>query len=519
MGKIIRRALSILPAVLLQVLWAVLLLRWLAPWAGLIALGLSVLALIFVLYIITKRDEGTYKILWLLVILGFPLPGALLYLLFGDKRTTRPLKKRLEAVRLPEGFADETETALALLAGQDGRMAATFGYLHRLTGCPAYLNREAVYYPLGDTLFPAMLNAMRQARRYIFLEYFIVEPGAMWDAMAELLVQKAAEGVDVRMLYDDLGSLSTYTRANARALQKAGVRCVPFNPLRSIQGTLNYRDHRKMLIVDGEVAFSGGVNLADEYINRIAKHGHWKDIGLRLTGPAVQGYTRMFVQFWDAFGGEAVPSALVLPQAGEAGAPAGGPAGPAGEPADGPADGIVLSYFDSPLRPSAASNELYIELLAQATEYAWFFTPYLMPGDALQEAMVRAARRGVDVRIIMPGIPDKKLVFRMSRSFYPVLLDAGVKIYEYLPGFVHAKGCVIDGRVGTVGTVNLDYRSLFLHFENNSLFYGASLLNDLKADFLATQAQCCRMELGKNVRLGFWSWTLDGILRIFAPLC
>lgn len=548
MGKIIRRALSILPAVLLQALWAALLLHWLAPWAGLITMGLSVLALIFVLYIITKRDEGTYKILWLLVILSFPLPGALLYLLFGDKRTTWPLKKRLEAVRLPEGFADETETALARLAGQDGRMAATFGYLYRLTGCPVYLNREAVYYPLGDTLFPAMLDAMRQARRYIFLEYFIVEPGAMWDAMAGLLTQKAAEGVDVRMLYDDLGSLSTYTRANARALQKAGVRCVPFNPLRSIKGTLNYRDHRKMLIVDGEVAFSGGVNLADEYINRIAKHGHWKDIGLRLTGPAVQGYTRMFVQFWDAFGGEAVPSALVLPAAGKAadeaaaapagepaaGVPAEGPAAgvsaegpaaggtagaPADRPADKPLDGIVLSYFDSPLRPSAASNELYIELLAQATEYAWFFTPYLMPGDALQEAMARAARRGVDVRIIMPGIPDKKLVFRMSRSFYPVLLDAGVKIYEYLPGFVHAKGCVIDGRVGTVGTVNLDYRSLFLHFENNSLFYGASLLNDLKADFLATQAQCCRMELGKNVRLGFWSWTLDGVLRIFAPLC
>ncbi len=525
MGKIIRRVLSILPAVLLQVLWTAMLLYWLAPWAGLIALALSVLALVFVLYIITKRDEGTYKILWLLVILSFPLSGALLYLLFGDKRTTRPLKKRLDAARLPEGWADETERACEQLARQDRRMAETFCYIHELTGCPVYLNRDASYYPLGDALFPAMLEAIRQARRFVFLEYFIVEPGEMWNAMAGLLAQKAAEGVDVRMLYDDLGSLSTYTRANARELQKKGIRCVSFNPLRSIKGTLNYRDHRKMLIVDGTVAFSGGINLADEYINRLAKHGHWKDVGFRLAGPAVQGYTRMFVQFWDAFGGEAVPAGLVLPPAGKTplaempavGAPAAITSGsPAHEPAD---DGYILSYYDSPLRPSAASNELYIELLAQATEYAWFFTPYLMPGDALQEALVRAARRGVDVRIIMPGIPDKKLVFRMSHSFYPVLLDAGVKIYEYIPGFVHAKGCVIDGRAGTVGTVNLDYRSLFLHFENNSLFYGASLLKDVKADFLATQAQCREMKLGKNVRAGFWTWTLDGILRIFAPLC
>ena len=179
----------------------------------------------------------------------------------------------------------------------------------------------------------------------------------------------------------------------------------------------------------------------------------------------------------------------------------------------------MLSYYDSPLRRTAASNELYIELLSQAREYAYFYTPYLMLGDALQEAFVRAARRGVDVRIIMPGIPDKKLVFRMSRSFYPALLQARVKIYEYIPGFVHAKGCVVDGVVGTVGTVNLDYRSLFLHFENNALFYKASVLEELHRDFLATQRQCRDMVLGENVRVGPGSFLLDGVLRILSPLC
>lgn len=208
-----------------------------------------------------------------------------------------------------------------------------------------------------------------------------------------------------------------------------------------------------MMIIDGEVAFTGGINLADEYINQTVKFGHWKDFGLELHGPAVENYTRMFIEFWNAFSHESLPA----------------PESVQYEPVARP-DGYVLSYYDSPLRRTAASNELYIELLSQAQEYAYFYTPYLMLGNALQEAFVRAARRGVDVRIIMPGIPDKKLVFRMSRSFYPTLLQAGAKIYEYIPGFVHAKGCVVDGVVGTVGTVNLDYRSLFLHFENNALF-------------------------------------------------
>lgn len=258
-----------------------------------------------------------------------------------------------------------------------------------------------------------------------------------------------------------------------------------------------------MLVIDGKVAFSGGVNLSDEYINLEVKFGHWKDVGFKLTGPGVENYTRMYALFWNAFDKTPIPTELLAP-----------PAAP-----KGPADGYVLSYFDSPLTNQAESNELYIELLSQAKDYIWFFTPYLMPGDALTDAFVRAARRGVDVRIIMPGIPDKKMIFRMSHSFYPVLLEAGVKIYEYIPGFVHAKGCLMDDKVCAVGTVNLDYRSLFLHFENNSLFYGASLLQDMKADFLDTQEKSREMVLGENVKVGFWHWTVDGILRIFAPLC
>ncbi len=504
MNKILRRVLTILPAVLLQLAWLAVLFSWLAPWAAPISFALSILAFLLVLYIITKQDEGTYKIIWLLLVLTVPLPGAMLYLIFGNKRTTKPLRKKLAEAKSLPAPADDTAPLYDELGSADPRAAQTFRTVQTMTGFPLRPNREAVYYPLGDDMFPVMLEELEKAEKFIFVEYFILEDGLMWDSMVEIMARKAAQGVDVRVLYDDLGSIGTYSWKNAGNLAKKGIHVAPFNPLLFIKGTLNCRDHRKMLIIDGKVAFSGGVNLADEYINHIVRFGHWKDIGFKLTGEAVENYTRMFAAFWNAFAHDPIPNAFL--------------ASPQAPAPDAPKDGMVLSYYDSPLENYAVSNELFIDLLSQAREYAWFYTPYLMPGDALLGAFVRAARRGVDVRIIMPGIPDKKLVYRMGRSFYPVLLQAGVKIYEYTPGFVHAKASIVDGVVGSVGTVNLDYRSLFLHFENNSLFYRASLLDDLKADFLATQEKC-RERTVDNIDKGFWHWLTDGILRIFAPLC
>ena len=505
MNKIIRRVLTILPAVLLQAAWLAILFSWLAPWAGAISFALSIFAFLLVLYIITKQDEGTYKIIWLLLILTVPLPGALLYLVFGNKRTTQPLRKKLAAAKPLPTWPDDTAALYEKLAASDSRAGQTFRTVQNATGFPLRPNRSAVYYPLGDDMFPVMLQELEKAEKFIFVEYFILEDGLMWDSMVDIMARKAAQGVDVRVLYDDLGSIGTYSWKNAGALAEKGIRVAPFNPLLFIKGTLNCRDHRKMLIIDGKVAFSGGVNLADEYINHIERFGHWKDIGFKLTGEAVGNYTRMFAAFWNAFAhDDPVPDAFLAPPE---------------TPTPGvPEDGLVLSYYDSPLESYAVSNELFIDLLSQAKSYAWFYTPYLMPGDALLGAFVRAARRGVDVRIIMPGIPDKKLVYRMGRSFYPVLLEAGVKIYEYTPGFVHAKASIVDDVLCTIGTVNLDYRSLFLHFENNSLFYKASLLRDLKADYLATQAKC-RERTADNIDKGFWHWIVDGVLRIFAPLC
>lgn len=504
MGKIMRRVLIVVPAVALQVLWHVLLVKWLAPYAPLIVSLLSVAAVFMVLFIVIKRDESTYKLLWLLIILTMPLVGALLYLFFGNKRTAKPLKKRLQSVE-SSGDPHPLPVGETPFAGEK-RMEQTIRWLERKTGYPLCKARPVRYYPLGDDMFPDMLRDMKSAKRSIYIEYFIIEPGQMWDAMLEVLEDKLRQGVDVRVMYDDLGSISSFNFSNARELTQKGIPCVPFNPLLALKGTANYRDHRKMLIVDNEIAYSGGINLSDRYINLEHPYGHWKDTGFRLTGEGVHSFTHMFLTFWNAF-------AL---KKGEVGTPM--PALQDSAEAPRETDGYVLSYYDSPLEHDATSNQLFIDLLSQSTDYAWFFTPYLMLGDDLMAAMLTAARRGVDVRIIMPGIPDKKLIFRMSRSFYQVLLNGGVKIYEYTPGFVHAKSFVSDDKVATIGTVNLDYRSLFLHFENNSLFYRAGIVEKIKEDVLATQALCSEVQPYDKKRYSR-RWAVDGLLRIFAPLC
>ncbi len=269
-----------------------------------------------------------------------------------------------------------------------------------------------------------------------------------------------------------------------------------------MKSQLNNRDHRKIMVIDGKIAYSGGVNLADEYINEVQKFGRWKDIGFRITGEAVKSYAYMFAEFWNAFSGDKIESdAMASAETAEIHRE----------------NGYILPYYDSPMRQEHTSNEFFTEILSLATEYVWFYTPYLILGDALFDAFIRAAKRGVDVRIIMPGIPDKKMVFRLSRSYYEDLMKAGVKVYEYQPGFVHAKALVADDKIAGIGTVNLDYRSLFLHFECNSVFYGADIVQDLKQDYLDTEKECVQRTL-RDVKKGPLYRLGNHFLRVIAPL-
>lgn len=502
------RIVAALPVVILQMLIIYGIAKWLAPFATFFYSVLSVLSALFVLFLISKRDEGAYKMLWLLVMFVAPLPGALMYLLYGNKKTGKVLEQRINAIKgsIPINLSEDADTLL-LLQKEDKRVAQTFAYIKQITGFPVLRNETATYYPIGEQLFEQMLSALKEAKRYVFIEYFIIQEGVLWESMVTVMEQKVSEGVDIRVLYDDIGSIGTFSSKNRKSMIKKGIKCEKFNPLIVLSGALNNRDHRKIMVVDGVVAFSGGINLADEYINEEHPFGHWKDIGFRITGDAVRSYAYMFTEFWNASAvSDKITKELTgtdydMPRMEQ----------------DAPFDGYVLPYYDSPNRSEAASNNLYIDLLGQAKDYAWFYTPYLLLGDGLLDAFVRAAKRGVDVRIVMPGIPDKKIVFRMSRSYYSVLLEAGVKIYEYTPGFVHAKASLADDLIGSTGTVNLDYRSLFLHYECNALFYQASMLKALKQDFENTMAVSRERTLDDE-KNGLLHHINNAVLRIFAPL-
>lgn len=497
MLKAIHRVIAILPAVLLQFLWWHLIYNVFRQYAQIINFLLSIAAFLLVIWMVVKRTDSTYRILWLLILLLFPLPGAFLYLLFGDKRSGIPLKKKLDKTIIDYHVQDDIYHEG--IQKKHLRMSQSIKYLSDQTQMPLLPMKDAKYYPLGNDLYVDLLEDLKKAEKTILIEYFIVEDGQMWEGIEKILEEKVKQGVKVYFMYDDLGSLSTFSRHELKELKKKGIHAISFNPLMKITGTLNYRDHRKMTIIDGKVCYSGGINLADEYINVIVKHGHWKDIGFRLTGAPVYNYTKMFLQFWNAFSNEKIDLETITYE----------------QPQEY-AQGYCMSWYDSPLSEEAHSNQFFIDCLNQATSYVYFYTPYLMLGDELLEAFTDAARRGVDVRIIVPGIPDKKVIYRMSQSYYPPLLKAGVKIYSYTKGFVHAKAMMVDDIVCTIGTVNLDYRSLFLHFENNSMFYDSHMLIDLKQDFLTTQAQCKEEKIG---RYGTIRFVTDGILRILSPLC
>ena len=354
-------------------------------------------------------------------------------------------------------------------------------------------------------MFADMLAVLEKAEHYIFLEYFIVSEGKMWDRILEVLKQKAAQGVDVRVIYDDMGCLARLPAGYHSWLEKEGIKCMAFNPVVPlISLVMNHRDHRKIMVVDGHTAFTGGINLADEYINVKARFGYWKDTGIRLKGEAVWSFTVMFLEMWNAYRNEDDDIQKYRPSVWHP------------DPFTG--EGIVCPYTDTPLDGEPLAENIYLDILNQAQKYVYIFTPYLILDDVMRNTLCHAAARGVDVRIVTPGIPDKKVVFRLTRSNYAMLLKAGVRIYEYTPGFIHAKSYICDDEFGVVGSVNMDYRSLYLHFECAALLYQTEALTELKRDVLDTIGQSREIML-EDCKKGFFGELFDSVLRVFAPLC
>ena len=456
------------------------------------------------LYLINSHHEPNSKITWLLVMALLPVFGGLLYLYTRSDLGHRLLRDRYaRAVRESRDRLEQSVDTLVQLSDQAPEQLGLTRYLHRAGGYPVYDGTAARYFPLGDALFPALLEELEKAEKFIFLEYFVVAEGEMWGEILEVLARKAARGVDVRLLYDGTNEFFTLPRNYPRRLEALGIRCKTFAPVTPFVSThYNYRDHRKILVVDGQVAITGGVNLADEYINRASRFGHWKDSALLLRGPAVESFTLMFLQMWSL---DEERMEDPRPYLGLA------------RPIEG-AGGFVLPYADCPLDRERVGEWVYLDILNRARRYVHIASPYLILDQEMETALRFAAERGVEVCLLLPGIPDKKLPYALAKTYYASLLSSGVKIYEYTPGFVHAKVFVADDREAVVGTINLDYRSLYHHFECAAHLQDLPCIRDIERDYRSTLELCRRVTEATVKQEKRWVKLAGALMKVIAPL-
>ena len=460
------------------------------------------LSLVVALVEVSRRGNPSVKLSWVLLTMLAPVLTIPLYLLVNADLGHRLAHFRLREIdRETARYAPPRPDLRRELEERDPGAAGLAAYLER-QGFPLYQNSDAKYFPLGEDMFEEVLAQLERARSFIFLECFIIQEGYMWGRILSILERKVKEGVEVRLLYDGTCALTKVPYYYPQELEKIGIQCKMYAPLRPVVSThYNNRDHRKILVVDGRVAFTGGINLADEYINRRVLHGHWKDTAVMVSGEAVRGFTLMFLQMWnvDTRQAEDYPRYLDVTR-------------PVAAP------GFVLPYGDRPFDGEMVGEMVYMDILNRARRYVHITTPYLIVDNEMVTALTYAAKRGVEVVLIVPAIPDKKYVYALNQVYYRELIEAGVEIREYTPGFIHAKMFVSDDTTAVVGSINLDYRSLYLHFECAALLYGAAAVADVERDFQATRAvsrtitveDCKRRKL----RWRFFGW----ILRPLAPL-
>ena len=456
-----------------------------------------ILGVVIVLWLLKNSKSFSYTLPWIIIILLFPIVGSLLYLIIGwNKRRSKVLKSINENDSNIPKYLKQDESIRNVI-DDNSRLR----YITNYAKYPITTNNDIEYYPLGEIAHKEMLKELKKAKDFIFIEYFIIEPGKMWDPMLEILKEKVKEGVDVRVMYDDLGCIATLKSSYPKELEKYGIKCVVFNKLSPLSGVImNNRDHRKILVIDGKVAFSGGINIADEYINEKVKFGQWKDNGIKVVGNAVWSYTVMFLSIWNSF--RKTDKDFTKYKV---------------EFKDKTNKGYVAPYGETPLDDEITGQNIYLNIINQANDYVYICTPYLIIDTDVINALTLAAKRGVDVRLVIPGIPDKKMVYALSESYVEPLVKGGVKVYAYTPGFVHAKVFAADDIVATVGTINLNYRSLYLHFECGLYMENVKCIKDIKKDLLDMVAK--GKELTKeDVKPSFIKGIFQALLRLIAPL-
>ena len=492
-GNAILRMVFVGIALLIQIVWillSVLVLNESYPWLALLT---RILSLLVILRLNSRNTGSAYKMMWIMLIMAAPVMGLSLYLMIGIFGDLGSIGKRMKAMR------KVTRSDLPCEKVSSGEISA---YLQNQVGCPAYTYTASDYYAEAADAFETLKEELEKAASFIFMEYFIVSGDSAFREICDILIRKVRQGVEVRLMYDDVGSVGSANMLFAKRLSDAGIQCTVFNPAVPLLNVfMNHRDHRKITVIDGKVGFTGGYNLSDEYFGRKNPYGHWKDTGIRLEGAAVRSLTAAFLEMWNASIGkmEDVSPFLSVHHSVEA-------------------DGWVQPYEDDPLGTERVAENVYLDLIYGAKKSLYIVTPYLIITDEMSNALGMAAKRGVDVRIITPGIPDKKAVYAVTRSYYAGLTVQGVRIFEYAPGFCHAKQMLCDGRIASIGTSNLDYRSLYLHFENNVLLCGGRAVEQMALDFETMFSQSCEVtELCRSDRSGMLRLG-QYILRMFAPL-
>ncbi len=471
-------------------------------------LPISIMGWIFhfgvLLYLINRDEIPEFKLPWLMILFLVPVIGAFVFMLLSSNEAGKKTADRFERVQLELKPWQRQTPAMEQLREQDAEAYAQVIYLYRAAAMPCCGASGTTYYPLGEDFFSDLLRDLKGAEHFIFMEYFIVQEGRMWDPIHAILREKAAQGVCVYFMYDDFGCMVTLPERYYQQLCGEGIHCILANKFTPVLSNIhNNRDHRKITVIDGRIGYTGGVNLADEYINACEKYGHWKDTAVRIEGGAVRNLTSLFLASWNTQSKETIDCAAYLEVPPE---PTGG-------------KGYVIPFGDgpAPLYPDSIGKNVYLNMIRGAKQYLYITTPYLICDHELLSALRIAAKKGVDVRIITPHIPDKKAVFLMTRSNYRVLIQDGVKIYEYTPGFIHAKSFVCDDKLAVCGTINLDYRSLVHHFEFGAWMYDADCIGDMKADFLATAARS-QIILPEQSKLRGWKRLLAELMKVFSPL-
>ncbi len=464
----------------------------------------GITSLLLVLRIVSGNANPGYKIAWIIPILAFPIFGVFLYSLFGGNQLSQRQKEKMKKIYYKQlNYKDSHNIVLSELRYENLAAYNQVKYIENYALSNACKHTKTTYLSEGKIYFEKLTEALKKAKKYIFLEYFIIGEGKMWNTILEILKQKVSEGIEVRLIYDDFGCITTLPNHYDKTLESYGIKAAIFNPfVPNLKSKFNNRDHRKIAVIDGHIAFTGGINLADEYIGEKIRFGHWKDNGIMLEGDAVWNFTVMFLSMWNFIKDDSEDYEKYRYKASS----------------ETSSDGYVVPYSDSPWNSEAIGETIYLNLISKANRYIYITTPYLVLDNEMSTALCMAAKRGVDVRIITPGIPDKKTVNEVTKAYYDVLLKSGVKIYEYSKGFIHAKTFVVDDEYATIGTVNLDYRSLYLHFECGVWLYDCSSIFNIKKDFTLTLKECEEIKLEKMGKMGLLKSLKRQLLKAFAPL-